>query len=444
MAEKLSTSPYKGSRDFYPEEMALRKWMFSKVRGVLESFAFQEYDGPLLEPFELYAAKTGDEIVNQQLYSFTDRGDRKMAIRPEMTPTLARMVAAKVQELPKPIRWYSIPNLWRYERPQRGRLREHWQINVDLLGGNVEQSNAEVLAIAGAIFKSFGGEQFVEIRFNNRRLMDAFFAHLELGAEGSYALGKLIDAKAKMNPEAFAVELQKILEANSKQASDVPAKTLIFQSFLASDLAGLSKIAGLKDSAEFIKATQELLDFEKQLSNRKLPVKTKFDPSIMRGLDYYTGIVFEAYDLSPENNRALFGGGRYDNLIGLFSKSELSGIGFGLGDVTLMHFLETHKLLPVNQDSQLIYIGCADEALIPHSFDLESQLRGQQRAVVSGQGFDSLKSHLKAASRVQARYFIGLLGDEWARGKVILKDLKTGQQSELSVKDELAKFLAAT
>src|SRR3954470_12270340 len=172
---QLSTQPYKGTRDFYPEDMRIQKWIFDKMGKVVGSYGYQEYGGPMLEPFELYAAKTGEEIVNQQLYWLIDRGERKLAVRPEMTPTLARMVAGKIHEFPRPIRWYSIPNLWRYERPQRGRLREHWQLNVDVLGGDPLLADAEVLMLALDLMKAYGGEKHVSIRVNNRRLMDAFF-----------------------------------------------------------------------------------------------------------------------------------------------------------------------------------------------------------------------------------------------------------------------------
>src|SRR6185503_16259880 len=171
----LSTQPYKGTRDFYPDEMRHRRWMFGRLRKAVESFGFEEYDGPMLEPFDLYAAKTGEEIVNQQLYWMMDRGERKIAVRPEMTPTLARMVAGKINELPRPVRWYSIPNLWRYERPQRGRLREHWQLNVDVLGGDPLLADLEILQVAHGIMKAFKGEKLVTIKVNHRGLMDHLF-----------------------------------------------------------------------------------------------------------------------------------------------------------------------------------------------------------------------------------------------------------------------------
>src|SRR5262245_53577315 len=174
----LTTQPYKGTRDFYPEEMRIRRWMFNRMRQVAETFGYQEYDGAMPEPFEVYAAKSGEELVNQQLYWLIDRGERKLAVRPEMTPTLARMVAGKIHELAKPVRWYSIPNLWRYERPQRGRLREHWQLNVDVLGGERVLADAEILQFAMSLVRAFGGEKFVKIRVNHRQIVEHFFKNV--------------------------------------------------------------------------------------------------------------------------------------------------------------------------------------------------------------------------------------------------------------------------
>jgi histidyl-tRNA synthetase len=437
MAEKLSTSPYKGSRDFYPAEMKRRNWVFAKVRRVLESFGFEEYDGPMLESFELYAAKTGEEIVSQQLYEFKDRGDRRVAIRPEMTPTLARMVAAQVQEIPKPIRWFSIPNLWRYERPQRGRLREHWQINADLLGGDLVQSNAEILALAASLFSAFGGEKFVEIRFNSRRLMDSlFFGRFQLDPEKAVKLGKVIDAKDKLPEEDFDRKALEFLNAE---------QVAFLKKFFKMSLDEMEKEFA-KSAAPAPEAISELQKLVRTYKERSAPAKGSsavalvFDPGIMRGLDYYTGLVFEAFDVSPDNRRALFGGGRYDNLIGLFSKSELSGVGFGLGDVTLMNFLETHALLPTFDDARRVYLGCGAEELLGASFAVEEQLRSCGLSVLSGQTADSLKNHLKAASKLGATQFVGILSDEWGRGKVIVKNLQSGDQLELGVLGELGAW----
>ncbi len=429
MSAKLPTNPYKGSRDFYPEEMKIRNWVFARVRSVLESFGFEAYDGPLLESFEVYAAKTGEEIVSQQLYSFEDRGGRRVAIRPEMTPTLARMVAAKIQELPKPLRWYSIPNLWRYERPQRGRLREHWQINADLLGGNIAQSNAEILALAGALFAAFGGQDFVEIRFNSRRLMDGiFYKYFGLDPDAAVKLGKLIDAQTKMAPELYEAKVLEILK---------PEHLEFLKRFFTMKLPEVEHaLLGLQ-IPDLVEAVKELKALKESYEERGVPVALIFDPSIMRGLDYYTGIVFEAFDVSPENRRALFGGGRYDNLIGLFSKAELSGVGFGLGDVTLMHFLETHNLLPKLSDEKKVYVGCVEPDLLNPAFKVESQLRAWGLSVLSGQEALALKDHLKIASKLQAGHFVGIMGNEWAQRQVIVKDLVSGDQKTLSMQSEI-------
>src|SRR4051812_25122008 len=175
---QLSTQPYKGTRDFYPDDMRIRQWMFERLRKTLQTFGYQEYDGPMLEPFELYAAKTSEEIVNEQLYWLVDRGERKLAIRPEMTPTLARMVAAQQNEIPRPIRWFSIPNLWRYERPQRGRLREHWQLNVDTFGGEPGAEDLEIGQVIVALMEGLGAKEGYEVRLNHRMLTDHIFRGL--------------------------------------------------------------------------------------------------------------------------------------------------------------------------------------------------------------------------------------------------------------------------
>ena len=313
----LSTQPYKGTRDFYPEDMRFRRWMFGQMRKVIEGFGYQEYDGPMLEPFDLYAAKTGEEIVNQQLYWMMDRGERKLAVRPEMTPTLARMVAGKIHELPKPVRWFSIPNLWRYERPQRGRLREHWQLNVDVLGGDPLQADAEILTVAMEMMRAFGGEEFVTIRVNNRRLMDQFFAQtLSLTAEKALATTKAIDARNKIGEEAYAKWLGELGISDSQRGE-------MEEFFQAPFEKTAQKLPG--------QGTEELKRLFDMLSESGMGKKVVFDPTVLRGLDYYTGTVFEMYDISPENRRAMFGGGRYDNLVGLFGKDKLPGRGLRHG-----------------------------------------------------------------------------------------------------------------
>ncbi len=415
----LPTQPYKGSRDFYPEDKRIQNWIFSKVRSVLQGFAYQEYDGPLLESFELYAAKSGEEIVNAQLYSFVDRGDRKVAIRPEMTPTLARMVAGKLQELPKPIRWFSIPNVWRYERPQKGRLREHWQVNADVLGGDSLLADAEILTLAVKIFAAFDGLAHFKIKINHRGLVNHVF-HNELGLEPERALklSKLVDAKDKLKPELFASAL----------ATDVGLDS--------SAVAKLEKFFGLGiwelEKTFPCQASSELLRLYSILKDRGLEGQIEFSPTIMRGLDYYTGLVFEAFDSSPENNRALFGGGRYDNLIGLFGKNQLSGIGFGLGDVTLRNFLETHKLLPSFGAFADVFVCAQDLETLSAASEVAAALRLTGLRVVENLDLDGFSAQLKMAAKQGVPFFVFVGAKEVAAKNYGVKDLRSGQQVEIA------------
>lgn len=415
----LSTQPYKGTRDFYPDDMRIQRWMFDRMRSVARAYGYLEYDGPMLEPFELYAAKSGEELVNQQLYWLTDRGERKMAIRPEMTPTMARMVAGKVNELPRPIRWFSIPNLWRYERPQRGRLREHWQLNVDVLGGDPLLADAELLGLALDLVAAFGGLEHVSIRVNNRRLMDHFFAHvLGLDAAGALATTKAIDARAKIGEEAYAEWLGKLGITADQRAK--------MEKFFASSLDEVVRTTPCQGAEELVK----LLALMKESGHGERLV---FDPTVLRGLDYYTGTVFEMYDTSPENRRAMFGGGRYDNLIGLFGNAKLSGVGLGFGDVTLRNFLETHGLLP-KFDSQVdVFVSLPKLEVRTQAEQVARSLRAAGFSVATPLEAGGFGAQLKQASRLGARFAVLFGESELASGQVLLKDLVSGQQSTVGL-----------
>lgn len=414
----LSTQPYKGTRDFYPDEMRKRRWMFGVMRTAVESFGFEEYDGPMLEPFELYAAKSGEEIVNQQLYSMIDRGERKIAVRPEMTPTMARMVAGKLHELPKPVRWFSIPNVWRYERPQRGRLREHWQLNVDILGGDRVLADAECLLVALSIMKAFKGLEWVAIKVNHRGLVDFVFRE-KLGFEAELALkvSKAVDARAKIGEEGYRKWLSE-LNVSDDKASQMEA-------FFKADLKTMQSLYPCQP-------LNELLGVIDAISAAGFRSQIHFDPSVMRGLDYYTGTVFEMYDTSPENPRAIFGGGRYDNLIGLFGKDRLSGVGFGMGDVTLAHFLETHRLLPEQSAHLDVFIPLVDIKNLSLCTGLAQELRAHGFRVASSLEAVGLGAQLKVADKHKARVALILGENEIAKKAVAVKDLLVGTQIEVS------------
>jgi histidyl-tRNA synthetase len=430
MCAYLSTQPYKGTRDFYPDEMKIRTWIFARMRQACAKFGYQEYDGPMLEPFELYAAKSGEEIVNQQLYWMMDRGDRKMAVRPEMTPTMARMVAGKVHELPKPVRWFSIPNLWRYERPQRGRLREHWQLNVDVLGGDALLADAELLSLALDMMKSFGGEKLVSIRVNNRRLMDEFFARkLGLSPEATLRVVKLIDARAKIGEEKFAAGLVEAGVPDTVKAE--------LEKFFASSLATLANTMPCAGVDELTKVFGFLSESGISVSGNPKDTSSQvvFDPMIMRGLDYYTGTVFEMFDSSPDNRRAMFGGGRYDNLVGLFGKDKLSGVGFGMGDVTLRDFLETHGLLPPMESSIDVYVSLPNPDYRGRAESVARELRDAGLRVITPLEVAGFGVQLKQAVKHGARFAVLFGETEYAAGKVIVKDLAKNSQSEVAFAD---------
>jgi histidyl-tRNA synthetase len=425
----LSTQPYKGTRDFYPEDMRIQRWMFERMAAVVGSYGYQEYDGPMLEPFELYAAKSGEELVNQQLYWLVDKGERKLAVRPEMTPTLARMVAGKIHELPRPVRWFSFPNLWRYERPQRGRLREHWQLNVDLLGGDPLLADVEILSVALGVMKGFGGESKVSVRVNNRRLMDFLFREkLGLSAETTLATTKAIDARAKIGEEAYAKWLGELgLSQGQRDA---------MESFF-------------KDSFEEIarkypcEGATELTELFRMCRESGLGEQVVFDATIMRGLDYYTGTVFEVYDTSPENRRAMFGGGRYDNLVGMFGNHKLSGIGFGMGDVTLRNFLETHKLLPHLGGAADVLVTLPKLELRQKSEDIARALREAGLRVITPLAVEGFGAQLKLATKHGAAFVVLLGESELAAGQVLVKDLAKGEQVAVTVKDVAAHIRRA-
>lgn len=430
MSEKLSTQPYKGTRDFYPAEMRLRNWFFGVIRDVLERSAFDEYNGPMLESLELYAAKSGEEIANEQTYNFTDRGERRLAIRPEMTPTVARMVAGKMGELNFPLKWFSIPNMYRYERPQRGRLREFWQINVDIFGCDTFEADLECIASAIDILKAYGAdESMFTVHINNRRFFnDVIAAIAGTDTEGSRKISKVIDRRNKIPREAYENELFALgLDEDKLDRIDALYTMSVDDAIaICPESVGSSELRGLFD----------------MLRKTGLDKYCVFDFGIIRGLDYYTGTVFEVFDNAPENNRAMFGGGRYDNLVGLFVKNaKVSGVGYGMGDVTLENFLVTHNLVPET-------LGAGVKALVTRFDDvpyeeylkLVDSLRAQ--GVVSSMylGTKKFGKQIDFAVKDGYTHVVIMGGDELARGVAKIKNLTTREECEYPI-SELATAL---
>lgn len=422
----VSTQPYKGTRDFYPEIMLERDQIFAQLSQTVISYGYDHYDGPMLEPFELYAAKSGDELVNEQLYSFEDRGGRKVAMRPEMTPTLARMVAAKGAQLAKPIRWYSIPNLWRYERPQRGRLREHWQLNVDILGLDSVAAEVEIVQVAIDLLRGFGASVHdFEVQINHRQLMNDFFSQvLNLESKQIKPVSRAIDKRAKVPQEAFHKLLQEA-DCSLEQIQQL-------ENFLDAPLMELGEYLG--DSIGF----KALCEFFDAVNAMGLGPVCRFNASIMRGLDYYTGLVFEIYDKHPENRRALFGGGRYDNLVGLFGGAEVPGVGFGMGDVTLHDFLEVHDLLPSPSAHVDVLVGLFNQDMFVPSQQISRQLRAAGFNVENILSPQKLGKQFQHADKKGIPLVVMLGPDEAAEGKVTVKNLKSGAQDSIDHADLVA------
>ena len=432
MSEKLSVLPYKGTRDFYPDEMRLRNWFFGVIREVLERSAFEEYGGPMLESLDLYAAKSGEELATKQTYNFTDRGERRLAIRPEMTPTVARMVAGKMNELNFPLKWFSFPNMYRYEAPQRGRLREFWQLNVDVFGCETYEADLEVVSSAVKLLLAFGAdESMFQVRLNNRRFFnDVIAAVTGRDEEGSRAVSKVVDRKNKVPYEVY----KKDLVALGLSDEEI-AKLDALYSMSVEEATSLCP-----DSV----GAQELLSLFSLLEKIGLDRYCKFDFGIVRGLDYYTGTVFEVFDLAPENNRAMFGGGRYDNLVGLFVKNaKISGVGYGMGDVTLENFLRTHGLIPdaFRAGAKVLVTRFSD---VPYEAYLELTDKLQEAGVVSSLylGEKKFGKQLEYAVKEGYTHVVVMGGDEYARGVLKLKNLATREENEVNFDSALSLLKA--
>lgn len=421
----LSTQPYKGTRDVYPEDMRVRNYIFNVWRTVASRYGYEEYDAPLIEPTELYRAKSGEEIINEQTYSFTDRGGREVTIRPEMTPSLARMVAAKQQELTLPLRWFCIVPNWRYERPQRGRSREFWQFNVDLLGVSNVEADAEVIRVADSVIKAFGAtDDMFEIRINNRKLTSVLLGeYLGLDIQQSHLMAKLLDRKAKMSDEAFASQAKAIMGEDVDKLLELLSVT---------DIANLP--AAVVESGQ----VEELRQLMEKLKGYGIS-NAKFDLTIMRGFDYYTGMVFEVFDTNAENPRSVFGGGRYDELTGIFNAPNIPAVGFAPSDISMQNFLETHQLLPKAESAIKAYVVVVGDN-VEEAQKLAKTLRqaGINIAVdlTDRKAGDQLKKPIK--DNIPFAIFVG--EEEVSSKQYTLKDLTKESEQKLTA-EQLIKEL---
>jgi histidyl-tRNA synthetase len=418
----LSSQPYKGTRDYYPEQKRVQNYIFKTWRTVVERFGYEEYGAPILEPLDIYAAKSGQELVNEQTYVFTDRGDRTVAIRPEMTPTISRMVAARRQEMAYPARLYSIANFMRYERPQRGREREFWQLNVDIFGVDTVAADIEVITIADAILKEFGaGQDDYVIRVNNRtfiHFMMAQYFGLDIVAAGQ--LTKLFDRRGKITEQDFEDQARVILGDTAEEQIEK-----IKQIIDAKSIEELPEELQSSTSLDEIKLVFEGL-------KKQGVTNAVFDATLMRGLDYYTGTVFEAFDTHPDNNRSLFGGGRYDGLVGLFGAEPLSAVGMAPGNTMMENFLAVHNLIPEDVSLTDVYVAVIGEAL-DGAQNLALQLRSAGLKVEVDITGRKLDKQIKTAVKKKIAQVLFVGEEEVAAGEYTLKQLLNETEIKLSV-----------
>lgn len=417
----MKVEKLRGTRDFYPELMSELNSVFAVWRKVAKRFGYQEFDGPLLEPAKLWQLKSGSELP-KQMYSFKDKGGREVAIRPELTPTLARMIAQKQKELTKPIRWFSLPRCWRYEAPQSGRLREFFQFNLDILGTDSMEADAEVITTVVEIMKEFGcnNDEFY-VRINNRKLIQDILLGGGIKKSQLKEVCRIIDKRDKLSKDDFVLTL-KDLNLNDKFISGLL------------DLLDLKELDQLSIdlSDEGKKGLEELKELFKYLDAFGVGEFCQFDLSLMRGLDYYTSTVFEVFDKSKEF-RAIAGGGRYEDLISDFGGTPCPGIGYGMGDVVLSLFLKKIGKLPKTKRELDYYIAAVSENEVSAAIKLAQKLRKDNKIVELDVSNRKVGKQAKYASNIGAKNLIILGPEELKNKKAKVKNLTTGKETELDL-----------
>ena len=422
---KLDTNPPKGTRDFYPEDMRLRTWLFDQWRDVAKTYGFSEYDAPVLESESLYTRKAGEEVT-QQLYNFVDKGDRSVALRPEMTPSLARMVMAKKGGLPLPLKWFSIPQCWRYERMTRGRRREHFQWNMDIWGVAGEEADAELLSAMVTFFKNVGlSSDDVGIKINSRLVIGEVLTELGIPPEKFAATCVLVDKLEKVPLDAIQGDLEEL----GLERSVIEKLTTVLT---------VKTIDGIKDTlGPESAAVQQLEKLFSLCEAYGISDWVLFDASVVRGLAYYTGVVFEAFDRKGEL-RAIAGGGRYDKLLETFGGEPTPAAGFGFGDAVIVELLKERNVLPSFDSSgvdTVVFSMGQDSEVYSAALQVATKLRAAGMSVDVVLEDKKPKWCFKHADRIGARYCAIIGSDEFANGQVSIKNLDSGDQSQINVGD---------
>ena len=402
MIKKLSTEPYKGVRDFYPQDQFMQRYLFEHMERVCELFGYEEYNASVIEPTDLYRSKTSDEIVNEQTFTFMDRGEREVTLRPEMTPTVARMIAAKSREIPMPARWYSVANFFRYEQVRKGREREFWQLNADIIGSDATEADAEIIVVAHGILRSLGADESnFEIRVSDRRILDSIYEEFGIDPDSRPAVTRLLDRRNKI--ENFEAQLEGIVGEKSSKL--------------------IEKLSSITSTAYL----EELRIQLEHLGVRNMIV----DTSITRGFDYYTGMVFEIFDTDESNKRSLFGGGRYDNLLSVFGGEPIPAVGFAMGDVTARDFLAAHNLLPEYAPATELMICIVENGARGHAVQLAQSLRREDVTVAVNFSGKRIGDQIRHADKMKVPFVIAVGSKERDSGRYIVKNLATGSEITL-------------
>jgi histidyl-tRNA synthetase len=433
MKEKFSDQPLRGMADRFPPDLREENWILNNIREISKKYAYEEFETPLLEPVDIYAAKSSEELINEQSFIFESKKQERLILRPELTPSLARMISRKSQEMKKPIRWFSIPICYRYERPQRGRAREFKQVNFDILGDIGIMEEIEIINITTDIFTSFGAtsNQF-QIFYNNRRLVDAIYKFI-----------------LKI-PENYYMKIYKALDKSDKLEEDEYQKYLrdtFNDEKLVDNILQLNGIDDIKNLPydnipnDFFNSRgyKEIKRFQELLEATKLEEYCTFSAGVVRGLDYYTGTVFEVFDMGEKNRRSIFGGGRYDDLLDLFSNEQISGMGFGMGLLSLKLFLRTYNLIPEKVKefdySNIIYLTTFNEELAHLSIQLAQKLRDVGFGCLIDYSCGKLRNQISKANDLNCK-LVAIIGPQEQEDKSItFKNLLTNTQKSLKLKD---------
>jgi len=435
MSKKFSKEPLRGMEDYYPPDFRETNWVIENIRDIADLYCYEEYETPPIEPIEIYAAKSSDELVNEQSFIVEKKKGERLILIPELTPSLARMVARKSQELKKPLRWFSVPTCFRYERPQKGRRRVFKQINFDILGEDNLYADLEIFNIIVDIFSQFGAtSKQYQIYYNSRKFMDALSnLILEIPKEKIPLVYKVLDKSDKMEEDEF----EKYVYDSFETEDIVQGILKLKQTTSIKDL--MEKFDNIPEKFYNSDGYKDLIRFEKLLSNASISEFCTFSSSVVRGLDYYTGIVYEVYDTGKENIRSIFGGGRYDDLLSIFTDETVPATGFGLGVLMLTLFLKTYDLIPEEirekDYTDTIYLVSTVEDVSPYVLKLANIVRKEDFPCIIDYRFSNLKNQLSRADELGVLITLVIGPKEMEQNEVTIKNMETKEQKTIKIED---------